>query len=73
MSTETETILKDALSLPDEEKASLVDHLIQSMRGIDPEVERAWDEEIGRRVTAYEAGEATTYSAEEVFAELRKL
>ena len=30
------------------------------------------DEEIGRRVQAYEKGEAITYSAEEVFEELRR-
>ena len=72
MSTATKTLLKSALSLPDEEKAALVDLLVLSMRRADPEVEKAWEAEIERRVRAYESGEAITYSAEEVFAELRR-
>jgi putative addiction module component (TIGR02574 family) len=72
MSAATKTILNSALSLPDGEKAILVDELLQSMLRVDPEVERAWDEEIGRRVDAYEKGDATSYSAEEVFEELRR-
>jgi hypothetical protein len=37
------------------------------------EVEAAWEEEIVRRVAAYERGEVETYAAEEVFAEARRI
>ena len=72
MSAATKTLFISALSLPDDEKALLVDELVQSMRRIDPNVESAWNDEIGRRLKAYESGQATTYSAEEVFEELRR-
>jgi hypothetical protein len=37
------------------------------------EVEVAWEKEIVRRVEAYERGEVETYTAEEVFAEARRI
>lgn len=37
------------------------------------EIEAAWDKEIERRVAAYERGEVETFSAEEVFAEARRI
>ena len=37
------------------------------------EIVAAWDKEIERRVAAYERGEVETFSAEEVFAEARRI
>ena len=37
------------------------------------EIEAAWNKEIERRVAAYERGEVETFSAEEVFAEARRI
>ena len=37
------------------------------------EIESAWDREIEERVAAYDRGEVQTVSAEEVFAEARRL
>jgi putative addiction module component (TIGR02574 family) len=37
------------------------------------EIETEWEQEIERRVAAFDSGELPTYSAEEVFAEARRL
>lgn len=36
-------------------------------------IEAAWNEEIERRVVAYERGEVETFEAEDVFAEARRI
>ena len=65
----------EALELPPQERAQLVRRLIASLdeeAGVDPDaVERAWGEEIARRMAELEAGTAELIPAEEVFAELR--
>lgn len=67
----------EALDLPVRERAQLVHRLIASLNedaDEDPEeVERAWEEEIRRRVAEVESGTAELIPAEEVFAELRRL
>jgi hypothetical protein len=37
------------------------------------EIEKAWEVEIAKRVAAYDRGEVPTFSAENVFAEARRL
>jgi putative addiction module component (TIGR02574 family) len=65
----------EALELPERERARLAERLIASLdEGADEdpaEVERAWVEEIERRVAEIEAGTAELIPAEQVFAELR--
>lgn len=65
----------EALELPPHERAQLAYRLILSLdedTGEDPaDVERAWEEEIRRRLAEVEAGTAELIPAEEVFAELR--
>ena len=56
------------------ELADLVELLLESLH--EPtiaEIEAAWDAEIARRVEAFERGEVQTYSAEDVFAEARRI
>lgn len=60
--------------LAPEERARLVELLLESLH--EPplaEIEAAWDAEIKRRVEAFERGEVQTYSAEDVFAEARRI
>lgn len=60
--------------LPPEDRARLVDLLLESMEdGTDPQVEEAWRLEIHRRVAAYERGEAVLYDADEVMAEAKRI
>jgi len=65
----------EALALSSAERAQLAKSLLVSLddeTGDDPaEVERAWDEEIRRRVAELDAGTAELIPVEEVFAELR--
>lgn len=59
------------MGLPASERARLAKRLIESLDE-DPSVTAAWDEEIGRRVAAIEAGEAELVRAGDVVAEARK-
>lgn len=65
----------EALKLPSQERARLAHRLLVSLdEDADEdmaEVERAWEEEIRRRLAELEAGTAELIPAEEVFAELR--
>lgn len=63
-----------ARSLGPEDRVRLVELLLDSLHD-EPvvEVEAAWEEEIRRRVDAFERGEVETYSAEEVFADARRI
>ena len=67
-------IEKQARALTPDERAELAEALLESLRGTPiSEIEDAWDREIELRVAAYERGELETISAEDVFAEARRL
>jgi putative addiction module component (TIGR02574 family) len=60
-------LLQKALALPEEERAALVRSLIESLEGAPDEgVERAWDDELARRIADLDSGRAKTVSWEEV-------
>jgi putative addiction module component (TIGR02574 family) len=63
-----------AKSLQPEDRVRLVELLLDSLHA-EPmaEVEAAWEQEIRHRVEAFERGEVETFSAEEVFAEARRI
>ena len=74
MSSNLKDLERQARSLPAEERAKLAESLLESLR--EPplaEIEAAWEREIEQRIAAYERGELQTFSAEEVFAEARRL
>ena len=67
MTKEARRILKEALNLPVEARAELLDELQVSLfEGVDPAVEAAWAAEIKRRVDAIESGEAKSIPWSEV-------
>lgn len=72
MSFASKKILEEALALPEPERERLGEALIATLHWepVD-EVERAWAEEIERRVQAAERGESTERPWDEVYAELR--
>lgn len=72
MDAAAEDLEAAALSLPRGERARLAERLIASLDE-DAEIEKAWREEIQRRVAELRAGEAKTIPAEEVFEELDEL
>lgn len=74
-------VLKDieeqALQLSPKERSELAHRLIVSLDG-EPEdspeaIEKAWDEEIARRVAEMEAGRTEWIPAEEVFKEIDQI
>ena len=65
---------REARLLSAEERAQLVDALLESLHDEKiAEIEAAWAVEIERRVSAYERGEAKLVPAEEVFAKARTI
>jgi len=66
-------IFDEALSLPVDERILLVDQLLCSLNlPLQPDIERAWQEEAERRVTQIEQGEVNLIPAEEVFRLIRE-
>jgi putative addiction module component (TIGR02574 family) len=68
MSPSTHRLLEEALALPEDARAELLEALIESLDGPadDPdEVEAAWADEIARRLRAVETGSVTPIPWEE--------
>jgi len=70
MATTLEQIQAQAMKLSVEERAELADRLWTSLARQD-EIDRAWAEEIERRVRQLDAGEVEAIPEETVIAELR--
>ena len=67
-----EGILRVVLKLPERERAMLVDHLLQSLDGLNQkEIDEAWAKEIERRIREVDEGKVELIPGEEVLAELR--
>ena len=69
MTQEATELLKKALALSSEERAQLVDSLLESLedRNDDPAaVEAAWNDEIARRIADLDSGKAETVPWDEV-------
>jgi len=74
MSNALKELEEQAKSLTADERARLAEFLLESIQ--DPplaEIEAAWDREIEERAAAYDRGELQIISAEDVFAEARRL
>ena len=63
MNADLNRLLKDALRLPPEARGALAGHLLDSLdTKVDPDVEEAWDAEIGRREQELDAGKVKPMS-----------
>ena len=72
MSESTEQILKDALALPLQERAELVEQLLATFQAPpDPHLDELWARESEERLDAYDRGELKSVPAEEVFKRIR--
>lgn len=74
MSDALKELERKAKALTADERAQLAEFLLESIQ--EPpvaEIEAAWDREIEERAAAYDRGELQTISAEDVFAEARRL
>jgi putative addiction module component (TIGR02574 family) len=64
---EADDLLKKALTLPPNERATLAGSLIDSLEEEDEgSVQDAWDDEIARRIEELDSGKAETISWDEV-------
>ena len=70
MSASAETLLRQALQLPSNDRAALVEGLITSLDKPDAELDALWLKEAEGRMAAYRSGELGSVDADEVFAEL---
>jgi putative addiction module component (TIGR02574 family) len=74
MSHEALELLKQALALPDKDRAELAGNLIESLDdGIDDDVETAWQEEVVRRAAELKSGKVRPIPWEDVQQKARRL
>jgi len=72
MESSTFKILKEALLLPADERAHLVERLLQSLNlPTEDEVNRLWRDEAERRISQIGAGKVDLIPGEQVFARIR--
>lgn len=68
----TDELLNEAMSLPVELRAQLVDELLKSLNPTRAEIDELWAAEAERRIAEIEAGQAKLIPGAEVFAKLRE-
>ncbi len=68
---DTAIIEKQAMQLPDADRALLADHLIESLSRVPAALKNAWVEEAESRMSAYRHGEITAIDGSKALAELR--
>jgi hypothetical protein len=72
MSISAEQLLRQALQLPSNERAALLDGLVMSLDRPDSSLDALWIKEATDRLAAYRSGELGAVDAEAVFAELER-
>ncbi len=72
MTASAKTILAEALKLPANDRAALVENLILSLDKPDSSLDAAWLKEAEDRLAAYRSGDLVAVDADEVFQELGK-
>lgn len=72
MANSAEFVLDQALNLPANDRAALVENLILSLDKPDQSLDAQWLKEAEHRLAAYRAGELPAIEADQVFAELGK-
>ena len=71
MSANSEQILQEALALPLEERAHLIEQLLATFQAPpDPALDQLWVNEAHDRLEAYDRGELEAVDVEEVFEQL---
>lgn len=73
MSQRSAQILKEALSLPSDERADLAERILTSLDlSPDQEIDRLWAQEAENRLDAFQRNEIPSASAKDVFDSLLK-
>jgi len=68
----TDELMDEAMSLPVELRAQLVDKLLKSLNPAQAEIDELWALEAEKRVADLEAGKVRPIPGEEVFEKIRK-
>ena len=68
----TAEIIRQAQSLPVEERAMVVDSLLRSLNPPDPDIDRKWIAVAARRLEELRSGRVKPVPGEEVFAKIRR-
>ena len=68
----TEEIIRDAESLPVEERARVVDRLLRTLNAPDPRIDREWMEVVKRRDQDLRSGRTKPVPGEDVFRKARE-
>jgi putative addiction module component (TIGR02574 family) len=68
----TDELINEAISLPVELRAHLVDELLKSLNPSQREIDELWAMEAEKRITEVETGKVQVIPGEEVFDRLRK-
>jgi putative addiction module component (TIGR02574 family) len=72
MNAKIKALSEQARQLTPEERAELVEDILQSLDSTDPEIDRLWAIEARDRLDAYRRGEIEAVTLEEVLASLSK-
>ena len=65
-------IIEEAMSLPVEERAMVVDSLLQTLNPLDAEIEIAWVKVAKRRLAELRSGSVKAVPGDEVFLKIRE-
>ena len=68
----TDELVDEAMSLPVELRAQLIDKLLKSLNPAQAEIDELWAVEAEKRVADIEAGKVRPVAGEEVFEKIRK-
>jgi putative addiction module component (TIGR02574 family) len=72
MNAKTKALIEEARKLSPDERAELVENILESLDPVDPEVDRLWAIEARDRLDAYRRGEMKANTLEEVMQKYRK-
>ena len=68
----TKEIVKEAESLPVEERAIVIDSLLRTLNPPDPEIDRKWIDVAKRRLAELRSGQVKAIPGEDVFARVKE-
>lgn len=69
----TEQIVREAMALPAQKRAELAYQLLASLDSPEQrQIDQAWEEEIERRIDAYESGKEKSRPVDEVIHKIRQ-